>query len=156
VLAQLYIGCYSQTMGRREKRTRTTLQFHDQISRAEAVSQIAHLEINHSNLPVPLEENEQDDDEEHDLTAGGGDDDEEKERRDVLEEDMTDGTWDMEEAAATRSKGSNSQFGDVSLEDTRERFDEGDVPGGDAWSANGRLDLIFGGLPPDLRSALFG
>jgi hypothetical protein len=143
-------------MGRREKRTRTTLQFHDQISRAEAVSQIAHLEINHSNLPIPLEENEQDDDEEHDLTAGGGDDEEEKERRDVLEEDMMDGTWDMEEelveAAATCSEGSNSQFGDVSLEDTSERCDEGDVPGGDAWSANERLDLIFGGLPPDLRS----
>jgi hypothetical protein len=48
-------------MGRRDKRPRTTLHLHDAISRAEAVSQLTHLEINQHNVPAAQEPSEEED-----------------------------------------------------------------------------------------------
>jgi hypothetical protein len=48
-------------MGRREKIPCTTLHLHNAISRAEAVSQLTHLEINQHNVPAAQEPSEEED-----------------------------------------------------------------------------------------------
>jgi hypothetical protein len=138
-------------MVRRNKRTRTTLAFQNQISRSEAVSQITHLEIDQQTLVLPDPAEEKLEANGHDSSTGSAGEEANQRLEDVLmEEGSMLGPWDTtdEDLMDVASTHSNDFF----LEDTSDELaEEGEVPGCDTWTANERLHHVFGDQPNDDR-----